>query len=554
MVATRRSGVNTASASNDPPKATKRRKIINLGTAKKLKKGATVESFVSRNPSLSTNSTAPSKHSSELYGLSTTSTPTDRVPDGCSSTTSDAVLHKKATVSTEQVIVALQKLITPGTSHNPIVVTGDSPPPNIQATTTHSTEVHPHRFYDRHSRLYTYKSSRPVLAPRPASGSTFTGHQGHDMYRMQTAKMTRPTWHLERPSNDHRNLPFEVQYPMSAQYLVPQHAFGNPRPHIQHYTPHPPAYRQPPTEEQLRNKAAQHVREYSRLSTDKRKLAEDPHDTNESESDENALNTMRSTHKSGPAQSGTELNERTSIILPDPYFQLPPLIEHASLLTSLLRVYPQSADQKGLREDIAMLASVQNQHLADWMNFEVGQNRKQLDLHTPCVSRSITSSPVKPLAPRFVTQERVEREKRRKRDDEIRNLFSADAKLWQDGSGLGVADVYAVTRASTPTATHDESKTNVATAIVSAFSPVRCTAKAPSPLPEQRTAFAPPAVEAARSKTSSMPSEGNVSGRSHMEKLVTPSPRVARTIPSPAVRTSGRKRRAPTRFRNDNIP
>ena len=64
---------------------------------------------------------------------------------------------------------------------------------------------------------------------------------------------------------------------------------------------------------------------------------------------------------------------QTNTILSDPIFQLAAIIDQTSLLTSLLQVYARSPDQAGLREDIAMLASIQSQHLADWLNFEKGQ-------------------------------------------------------------------------------------------------------------------------------------------------------------------------------------
>jgi hypothetical protein len=370
-------------------------------------------------------------------------------------------------------------------------------------------------FQDRHSKLYTSKNSRPAIAPRPANGSTFTGHPGHDMYRMHTAKMAGD------PQHTRSGLSFEMQYPISTRYLAsqPSTAHAPARPNIPYFPRIPPGYAYaasvPLNEEQLRNKALQYAREYSR-SPRKRKMANSIDET------------------SGPVT-----------ILPDPHFQLTPLIEQACLLTSLLRVYPQSTDQKGLREDIAMLASIQNQHLADWLNFEVGQSRKIASPHTPRVSRNATVVFDKP-APRSLTAEEViEAERKRKQDEEVRSLLSAGATVWQDGSGLSVADVYSDGKASTPAEGQDENVTTqekvVAAARASNTIPDVAIA-ASSALSTKGPVEIMPRVVAAAPTTS-------ISGVGPRARLVaTPSPRVARVASSPVVRTSGRKRVAPARF------
>lgn len=43
----------------------------------------------------------------------------------------------------------------------------------------------------------------------------------------------------------------------------------------------------------------------------------------------------------------------------------------------------------------------------------------------------------------LVESKRVEREKEKAKDDQVRGLFSATAGMWQDGSGEGVVDVFA---------------------------------------------------------------------------------------------------------------
>lgn len=431
-------------------------------------------------------------------------------------------MHEKDKPSTEQVMVALQKLVPPGSSHNPIVVLEDSPPPKVRPQTRDYKRVEPHRFQSRHSKLYTYKPSRPALVPKTANGNTFTGHQSHDIYRMHTAKMATPAW---EPIGQ-QGISFEMQYPMSAQYLTPRPnaSYCPPQPHVQHYTHNTPTYPQSmtiplPTEEQIRKKALQYVREHSRLSPRKRKIAEDPDETSDSESEEIDLEVTLS-----PDDRVQVLPKGSSYdVLPNPSFQLTTLIEHASLLTSFLRVYPQSADQRGLREDIAMLASVQNQQLADWLNFEVQQSQDEKTMHTPRLT--ISSDEPTNLPARLTDQGQAEAEKRKTQDEEIRALLSADAKLWQDGSGLGVADVYAAVPAVEEET--DESRGKI---VVSASDPVPCTVEAPS--------SASKITETASSPVRRFRPEGNS----------TTSPKAGRTVSSPVVRASGMRKLVPVRF------
>ncbi|KAJ4376615.1 hypothetical protein N0V86_006729 [Didymella sp. IMI 355093] len=382
-------------------------------------------------------------------------------------------------------------------------------------------------FQDRHSNLYTSKTPRPALAPRQANGSTFTGHPGHDTYRMHTAKMAGD------PQHTRSGLSFEMQCPISTRYLAsqPNTAHAPARPNTPYFSRIPLGYAYaasvPLNEEQLRNKALQYVREYSR-SPRKRKMANDIDEI------------------SGPVT-----------ILPDPHFKLTPLIEQACLLTSLLRVYPQSTDQKGLREDIAMLASIQNQHLADWLNFEVGQSRKMASSHTPRVSRNATILLDKPVSCSVTAEEAVEAERKRKQDEEVRGLLSAGATVWQDGSGLSVADVYSDGKASAAAEGQDEDVTTQEQVVTAAKSFMPLAAKASNTVPDVAIAASSqlstkgpveimPRVVAAAPTTS-------ISGVGPRARLLaTPSPRVARVASSPVVRTSGRKRVAPARSRTES--
>jgi hypothetical protein len=93
------------------------------------------------------------------------------------------------------------------------------------------------------------------------------------------------------------------------------------------------------------------------------------------------------------------------------------LVAHSSLLTGLLQMYSKSSDKKGLREDIANLAKAQEKRVEEWIKHE-----------SPVTSDVATS--------------RISEAESRK-DDEVRNLLRSGARMWQDGSGEGVADVFA---------------------------------------------------------------------------------------------------------------
>ncbi|KAF3050033.1 hypothetical protein E8E11_004357 [Didymella keratinophila] len=412
----------------------------------------------------------------------------------------------EAKLSTEQILAELKKLTTPGTSQNPIVLLEDSPSKRTQEPLKSPSEVEPHLFQHRHSKLYTYAAPRPALAPRPANGDTFTGHPGHDMFRMRAAKVATTGWHASVSQQERQDLPFATRHlasqPAGIQYIPA-------RPSVPYFPHPPPAYSQyavtkPLNEEYLRSKALQYIREYSRSSPRKRKIADDPDETSDSDSTE-VDTAVEPTLRKSPFKSGGGSHARFKngpvTILPDPSFQLTFLVEQASLLTSLLRVYPRSTHQKGLRDDIAMLASVQNQHLADWLNFEVGQFRKIASPHTPRVSRDLVTSPSKPV-PRLPSAAGLaETERKQEQDDQVRGFLSADAK---ENASKVTSEVVAPVDAMAFLTPKDETQT----------------ASSPMQRPSSRV----------------------------LRKLL---PKIARVTSSPAVRTSGRKRVAPARFRTE---
>jgi hypothetical protein len=149
----------------------------------------------------------------------------------------------------------------------------------------------------------------------------------------------------------------------------------------------------------LRKEAIQHIRESTRPLPHKM-LSDDPDETNASESD-------------GP---------RKLVVYQDPNNHITPLVTQTRLLTDLLQVYDKSSDQKGLREDIGMLVSVQNRGFAAWMSAEARKRR------------------------RLSGARKVVEDGASKEDEEVRQLLSAGAGMWQDGSGEGVVDVFGTER------------------------------------------------------------------------------------------------------------
>jgi len=119
------------------------------------------------------------------------------------------------------------------------------------------------------------------------------------------------------------------------------------------------------------------------------------------------------------------------------------LIEHASILTSLLQIYPNSSNQRGLREDISMLVSLQNQHIAQWIKVE--------SQHSPKRRKSNMDSAAN-VANRTTQSTGLGTRADNEGDKALRHVFSANAAIWQDGTGHGVADVYAAAPPPSPVA------------------------------------------------------------------------------------------------------
>ncbi|KAL5376169.1 hypothetical protein DPSP01_010635 [Paraphaeosphaeria sporulosa] len=76
----------------------------------------------------------------------------------------------------------------------------------------------------------------------------------------------------------------------------------------------------------------------------------------------------------------------------DHNLKLAELVEHTQLLMAMLMTYPRTQDQKGMREDIAMLATVTDKRLASW---ESAESEYDQDTRQRLTSAA-TPSPSKP--------------------------------------------------------------------------------------------------------------------------------------------------------------
>jgi hypothetical protein len=255
------------------------------------------------------------------------------------------------------------------------------------------------------------------------------------------------------------NVPFEVQYPLSAHVLAQQqNASHHQSPYMQHHQVQAPSntygFPMAPShnERLLRRRAIQYLREFPRPSPHKRRLSDaDPDETSDDKAEEYQQHTKlqpnTSIPQSGSMPPSTVCNvdchiTHKSIIHrdPDPNFLVRHLIEHTSLITSLLQLYPHSTDQKGLRNDVSMMVQVQNQYVTDWMKAESQCSRKPQKNNESTVSLDNRPQPIINPATRV----------RNEQDLALRQILSANADMWQDDTGHGVADVFAVVPASSP--------------------------------------------------------------------------------------------------------
>lgn len=314
-----------------------------------------------------------------------------------------------------------------GSANNPIVVIGDSPPSRASVATKRKRQTEPHKFMDRHSKLYTYRPTRAALALQPANGSTFTGHQSHDVYRMMNAKLASTGY--EGNGVCIHGGGYGGQYPR-VQYVAQQHGTFT-HPHTQ-YHHHPPAsvcpipphplnqhfVSQPLSEVSLRQKAAQYVRDYTWISPHKRWTPKDAEQSSTSNPAEHMAD-------KSPGHSN---NSNLNIFSDNTANHLTHLTHQSTLLTQLFKCYPHSTDPADLRQDIRMLFLAQNQRLEAWLSKETEHESNHGNMSL-VAGRGLKTT--------------EEMQVQKLRDEEVRGFLSAGAGMWQDGSGLGVADVYA---------------------------------------------------------------------------------------------------------------
>ncbi|KAH8728051.1 hypothetical protein GQ44DRAFT_724591 [Phaeosphaeriaceae sp. PMI808] len=338
----------------------------------------------------------------------------------------------------------INSLATKGSVHDPIVLEEYSPRRKIAPLPSrplHSQE--PHKFQNRHRLLYKYNSSKAKLEPRLAVGSTFTGQKNHDMYRMMNAKAAvsigaSPT----KSRNVTYGVPFETRFPLLAQHLAHQTTKD---------TQNRPTYAQRhsqmrmslggETESMLRKKAVQYIRESSR-SQPHNMLSDDVDDTSTSESDPISTQNIVSKNTHDRASSSLiRMKKKKLLVFRDSSNHTTSLVTQTSLLTALLQVYPKSIDKKGLREDMAMLVSATNRRLGEWMKSETEASHKRRRSNADSTV-SVGGEPVDLEGARKKVKLIGKAEFQARRDEVVRKFLSAEAGLWQDGSGEGVADVY----------------------------------------------------------------------------------------------------------------
>ena len=338
-----------------------------------------------------------------------------------------------------------------GSCQDPIIVEETVSPPRLTARAPkqklrhgHERRPEPHLFMGKGYReLYNYGVARLDIAAMPATGSTFTGHQSHDIYRMMHAKTKAPpNFSLSAvPGRNTLTAPFESQYPRTAPVLTQQHG--------QHHEYPTPVFCYPVAPSQneyiIRDRAAQYIQEYSGASAHKRRHSDFGYDEiGNPEAGQPTVNNQPPWSRQPPHQ--------TIVPLFKPQFGLihqnihcgvntHHLIEHASILTSLLQIYPNSSNQRGLREDISMLVSLQNQHIAQWIKAESQHSpkRRKSNTDTAALVANRTTQPTG-LGTRAENEE----------DKALRRVFSANADMWQDGTGHGVADVFAAAPPPSP--------------------------------------------------------------------------------------------------------
>ncbi|KAJ4291742.1 hypothetical protein N0V90_009637 [Kalmusia sp. IMI 367209] len=380
--------------------------------------------------------------------------------------------------------------VEPGTANDPI---------DVDALRSPSS----HKFIGQPANYFAplplrYRPLRPKLPPtlRTPNGAEIlagriSGHESHDIYKMFLAGKEAPAppgfrkscVNLSAEITAGNSRLSEVPHGTNA-YPVNVNRYTHANSHMSHqlYTaPLQPGYQSylhdyrnhtssyhtlvdgypiyPVfNEEHLRQKAVQFVLDYTRPRPRKRRLSDDLDDTSNSEYEDAAQDhkkKLRSCTSTSRPETPEELPYASTGSTPststseddifDRNLRLSELVEHMQLLTGLLMTYPRSATQTDLRADIAMLSSVVEKRLENWISAE---NEFDLDtrkriLHSALVSKPASTLPKEgaakfkqPAIPgrrqrAYLSKKEVEERKKKEREDEVRKYLSADSSIWE---------------------------------------------------------------------------------------------------------------------------
>ncbi|KAK1907078.1 hypothetical protein P3342_006266 [Pyrenophora teres f. teres] len=421
-----------------------------------------------------TSSTSPGKEPSgniSEHDLSLTSPSTSDIPEeilmrSSQNTSQPFGFARQALLYSPPKLAPKPSVDMSGSCHDPIIVEETLSPPRPIARLPKRKHRHsrkkipePHQFMGKgYKDLYNYGVARLDIAAMPAHGSTFTGHQSHDIYRMMHAKISAAPEFSPNAARA-RNAPnasSESQYPRSAHVLTQQHDQSKYQsPYVQPYVYPTPMIHYPTTpfqnENMLRDKAAQYIREFSGALRHKKMLSDvGPVRVSAQEGEQTMVDDRHSWSKpllqrniippSIPqtgAHSSIHQNVHRGV-------NIHHLTESTSLITSLLQTYPSSSNQRGIREDISIMASLQHQHIIEWLKAE--------SQHSPKRRKSNNNESAVPIDSRTRGTRTLKTRVENKEDTALRSVFSANADIWQDGTGHGVADVFAAAPASSPVA------------------------------------------------------------------------------------------------------
>jgi hypothetical protein len=371
--------------------------------------------------------------------------------------------------------------IDPGNIDDPIDVDALPSPP-------------PHQLVSRSANYYApfplqYRPSRPNMPPtlytpngaEILSGKV-SGHQSHDIYRNYidlrdtpappgfaiscaklSAEVSAGRSHLGKTTlfphihpTDANEYGYRHGHMVSQPYATPLQRSYQSYPHdykdrtVSYYTPvHGYPVFPVLDEGHLRQRAVQFVLDHARPRRRKRRLSDDPDETSGSEyedADERPKKKTRTSPLEEPCTTPSQPSDEVVVSTPstgisednlfDRNLKLSELVEHTQLLSAMLMTYPRSADQKGMREDIGMLATVTNKRLASWDSAEgeFDRDTRQRFMSAVAPSPNRCGPPCDVLDKRgkdarpMSTEE--EQTRKRSKEDEVRKYLSAGCTIW----------------------------------------------------------------------------------------------------------------------------